>query len=52
MARRSQLCGRSAPALALKLDLAKRADLKPAMDEIERVLGPSISSSTTRPSRS
>jgi 2-deoxy-D-gluconate 3-dehydrogenase len=28
------------PALALKLDLMKRADLKPAMDEVERVLGP------------
>jgi 2-deoxy-D-gluconate 3-dehydrogenase len=28
------------PALALKVDLMKRADLKPAMDEVERVLGP------------
>jgi 2-deoxy-D-gluconate 3-dehydrogenase len=28
------------PALALKVDLMKRADLKPAMDEVERALGP------------
>jgi NAD(P)-dependent dehydrogenase (short-subunit alcohol dehydrogenase family) len=28
------------PALALRVDLMKRADLKPAMDEVERVLGP------------
>jgi NAD(P)-dependent dehydrogenase (short-subunit alcohol dehydrogenase family) len=28
------------PALALKVDLMKRADLKPAMDEVEHVLGP------------
>ena len=28
------------PALALKVDLMKRADLKPAMDEVERNLGP------------
>jgi len=28
------------PALSLKVDLMKRADLKPAMDEVERVLGP------------
>jgi NAD(P)-dependent dehydrogenase (short-subunit alcohol dehydrogenase family) len=29
-----------APALALEVDVMKRADLKPAMDEVERVLGP------------
>jgi hypothetical protein len=28
------------PALTLKVDLMKRADLKPAMDEVERALGP------------
>jgi NAD(P)-dependent dehydrogenase (short-subunit alcohol dehydrogenase family) len=28
------------PALTLKVDLMKRADLKPAMDEVDRALGP------------
>jgi 2-deoxy-D-gluconate 3-dehydrogenase len=36
----ADLRGIGVPALALKVDLMKRADLKPAMDEVERVLGP------------
>jgi NAD(P)-dependent dehydrogenase (short-subunit alcohol dehydrogenase family) len=36
----AELRARGVPALALKVDLMKREGLKPAMDEVERMLGP------------
>jgi 2-dehydro-3-deoxy-D-gluconate 5-dehydrogenase len=36
----AELKAAGATALALRVDLIKRADLKPAMNEVERVLGP------------
>lgn len=36
----AELKAKGVPALALKVDLMKRAELKPAMDEVERTLGP------------
>jgi 2-dehydro-3-deoxy-D-gluconate 5-dehydrogenase len=36
----AELKAAGATALALRVDLMKRADLKPAMNEVERVLGP------------